>query len=134
MYPIEFKICSKNGWFTPSEAKSYYGRYDREGVTVHWWGNGQGADGHDGIVNYFLSQAQAGAKSVNYVVSDNKITLMVGPDDVAWASQSGNPTTVSIEFQPTLGAEGYKKGGKVSSASSRADGIAQRGKTRGKIC
>ena len=27
-----------------------------------------------------------------------------------------------------------KKGGKVSSASKRADGIAQRGKTRGKIC
>lgn len=30
--------------------------------------------------------------------------------------------------------EGMKKGGKVSSASARADGIAQRGKTRGKIC
>jgi hypothetical protein len=30
-------------------------------------------------------------------------------------------------------AGGMKKGGKVSSASSRADGIAQRGKTRGKI-
>jgi hypothetical protein len=29
--------------------------------------------------------------------------------------------------------EGYKKGGKVKSASSRADGIAQRGKTRGKM-
>lgn len=28
----------------------------------------------------------------------------------------------------------YKKGGSVSSASSRADGIAQRGKTRGKMC
>jgi len=27
-----------------------------------------------------------------------------------------------------------KKGGAVRSASSRADGIAQRGKTRGKIC
>ena len=27
----------------------------------------------------------------------------------------------------------YKKGGKVKSASSRADGIAQRGKTRGKM-
>lgn len=27
----------------------------------------------------------------------------------------------------------YKKGGKVSSASSRADGCAQRGKTRGKM-
>ena len=30
-------------------------------------------------------------------------------------------------------SEGYRKGGKVSSASKRADGIAQRGKTRGKI-
>lgn len=29
--------------------------------------------------------------------------------------------------------EGYKKGGAVKSASSRADGIAQRGKTRGKM-
>jgi hypothetical protein len=28
---------------------------------------------------------------------------------------------------------GMKKGGKVSSASSRGDGIAQRGKTRGKM-
>jgi hypothetical protein len=29
---------------------------------------------------------------------------------------------------------GYKSGGSVSSASSRGDGIAQRGKTRGKVC
>jgi hypothetical protein len=28
----------------------------------------------------------------------------------------------------------FAKGGKVNSASSRGDGIAQRGKTRGKIC
>jgi hypothetical protein len=28
----------------------------------------------------------------------------------------------------------YKKGGSVSSASKRADGIAVKGKTRGKIC
>jgi len=31
-------------------------------------------------------------------------------------------------------SKGYAKGGKVSSASSRGDGIAQRGKTRGKMC
>ena len=30
--------------------------------------------------------------------------------------------------------EGMKKGGKVSSASKRADGIAQRGKTKGRMC
>ena len=29
--------------------------------------------------------------------------------------------------------QGYKKGGKVSSASKRADGIAQRGKTKGRM-
>jgi hypothetical protein len=32
------------------------------------------------------------------------------------------------------GAEGMKNGGKVSSASKRADGIAQRGKTKGRMC
>ena len=30
--------------------------------------------------------------------------------------------------------ENYKKGGSVSSASKRADGIAIKGKTKGKIC
>ena len=32
------------------------------------------------------------------------------------------------------GVKTLKKGGKVSSASSRADGIAQRGKTKGRMC
>lgn len=37
-------------------------------------------------------------------------------------------------YQGTFSGRGMKSGGKVSSASSRADGIAQRGKTRGRIC
>lgn len=110
-YPIEVKICSKNGWSTPAEAQGIWGRYSREGITAHWWGDGTGASNHDNIVNYFLSQANAGIKSVNYVVSDDKITLMVSPDNVAWCSSAGNPTTISIEHQPTLNAEGYKKSG-----------------------
>ena len=111
-YALEIKICSKNGWSTPQEVPGIWGvPYARTGVTVHWWGDGTGADNHDNIVNYFLGQANAGNKSVNYVVSDNKITLMVSPDNVAWCSSKGNPTTISIEHQPTLGAEGYKKSG-----------------------
>ena len=111
-YAIEIKMCSKNGWFTPQESASYYGiPYSREGVTCHWWGDGSGADNHDNITNYFLGQANAGNKSVNYVVSDRKITLMVSPDNVAWCSGAGNATTVSIEHQPTLGEEGYKRSG-----------------------
>jgi hypothetical protein len=46
------------------------------------------------------------------------------------------PVREELEY-PTKtgsGAYGFKGGGKVSSASSRADGIAQRGKTRGRIC
>ncbi len=109
-YAIEQRICSKNGWHTPAEARSYYGRYDRSGICIHHWAL-NGAGNHDNIVNYFLGQAQAGNKSVNYVVSDNKITLMVSPDNVNWAQQGGNPTQIGIEHQSDLGDEGYKKSG-----------------------
>lgn len=111
-YPIEVKLAPKSGWFTPAESNNYYAaRYARNGITVHWWGDGTGADNHDNIVNYMNGQAAKGIKSVNYVLSDNKITMCVNPDDVAWASQGGNPTTISVETQPTLGDEGYKKWG-----------------------
>jgi hypothetical protein len=111
-YPIEAKPASHNAWFTPAESNAYYkARYAREGVTLHWWGDGSGADNHDNTVNYILGQAQQGTKSVNFVLSDNKISQLVDPDNVAWCSQAGNPTTISIELQPTLSAEGYKKAG-----------------------
>ena len=38
------------------------------------------------------------------------------------------------ETKNTVPKDRLAKGGKVSSASKRADGIAQRGKTRGKMC
>lgn len=107
-YGVEIKLAPKAVYHTPAEAQAYYGRYSREGITIHWWGDGSGASNHDNIVNFFLRRTDG---SVNYVLSDNKITLMVSPDNVAWTSQSGNPTTVSIEHQPTLGDEGYKKSG-----------------------
>ena len=111
-YGIEMKPASHAGWFTPAESNNYYAtRYARDGVVVHWWGDGTGASNHDNIVNYMNAQAAAANKSVNYVLSDNKITLCVGPDNVAWCSSKGNPTTISVETQPTLGDEGYKKWG-----------------------
>jgi hypothetical protein len=110
-YEIEDKPASKNAWFTPAESNSYYReRYARTGITVHWWGGGEQETAHDSIVNYFLKQSQAGVKSVNYVVSDAKITKMVDPDNVAWCSNGGNPTTISIEFEPGLSDEGYRRG------------------------
>lgn len=111
MYEIFVRMCAKAGYFTPAEARNYYGRYARDGVTVHWWGDGTGEGNHDNIVNYIYNGSVQGVKSVNYVLSDAKITLMVGPDDVAWASQSGNATTISVETEPQLSDEGYKKWG-----------------------
>jgi hypothetical protein len=47
------------------------------------------------------------------------------------AADSGE--SLGRRFRKALGSS-YAKGGSVSSASKRADGIAQRGKTRGKMC
>lgn len=113
MYDIEIRLSSKNGYHTPAEALAYYGRYSRQGFTVHWWNSPDRiADSdHDNIVNMKLGQSTRGEASVNYVLSNNKITLMVSPDNVAWCSQNGNPTTISCEFSPHLNDEGYKKAG-----------------------
>lgn len=112
-YNIEMRLASKTGFFTPAEAKRYYGRYSRDGVCVHWWDDPRKVkdSDHNNIVNYILGKALRGTGSVNYVLSNTKITMLVNPDNVAWASQSGNPTTVSVEFSPHLNADGYKKAG-----------------------
>lgn len=112
-YSIESKPASKNGYHTPAQAKAYYGKYNRTGITVHWWGDPKlnPDKAHDNIVSYIRGKASKGVGSVNYVLSNTKITMLVHPDNVAWASQGGNPTTVSIEFSPHLNSEGYKKAG-----------------------
>jgi len=52
----------------------------------------------------------------------------------AYDSLTKTPPMVSDDVRALVrGQRGYAKGGAVS-ASRRADGIAQRGKTRGKMC
>lgn len=110
-YNIEIKAASKNGWFTPTEAQAYYGRYGRDVYIVHWWGNPGQVGTHDATVNYILGTAAAGNMSVNYVLSNGKISLLVNPDNVSWGAQGGNPTGINIEHEPTLNDEGYKRSG-----------------------
>jgi hypothetical protein len=105
------RTANKNGWFTAEQARNYYGRYSRDNYIVHWWGEPGQVGDHDATVNYILEQAAAGNMSANYVVSDQKITMVVPPDAVSWGAQSGNPTGVNVEHSPSLGAEGYKKAG-----------------------
>lgn len=49
------------------------------------------------------------------------------------AKNAANPDSFNAKLDKAVGMGGYAKGGKVSSASKRADGIAQRGKTKGKV-
>lgn len=110
-YQVEIRQASSNGYFTPDQARAYYGRYSRAEYCVHWWGGGEQEDSHDSIVNYMLRQAELGNKSCNYVLSDAKISLLVGPDYVAWCQESGNAVGISVETEPGLSDEGYKKHG-----------------------
>jgi len=92
-----------------------------------------------------LNKAKQGAteKEFNDAMSDAEKTRASHAKDVKNAIFKKATPTQMDEFtsQPKNSGrfdlegmdKGYKKGGKVT-ASTRADGIAQRGKTRGKIC
>ena len=56
------------------------------------------------------------------------------PVSTASSSEEGMEMYKPRRPVPPLRPAGMKKGGMTSSASSRADGIATKGKTRGKIC
>lgn len=113
-YAIEMKPASSAGYFTPAQAKAYYGKYSRDGVTYHWWNSpdriGGDAAAHDSIVNYLNGRAAAGqAPTANYVASEPKLTFCISPDNVAWTSSNGNATTIGVECSPHFTEAFYKK-------------------------
>lgn len=86
-------------------------------------------------------------KAMRYM-QDDSLSGFMNPKAGAGRGGQGGPTAKELRDyerkqdrgiytaemgQPPMDPEGKKKGGMVS-ASKRADGIAQRGKTRGKVC
>ena len=76
------------------------------------------------------------------VTGEGAMGKMLNPDKAAeiaaeeQARAEAAAEQANMERQAKIAAEysgGMKKGGKVKSASSRADGIAQRGKTKGRM-
>lgn len=57
----------------------------------------------------------------------------VGTGDMGSATGETGPNMGQVNKGGYDASEGMKKGGKVSSASKRADGIASRGRTRGRM-
>jgi len=68
-------------------------------------------------------------------LAENANTLMNEVDDMANNINYGS-SNPSLDSEPIgfNAVSGFKKGGKVSLVSKRADGIAKRGKTRCKVC
>ena len=87
--------------------------------------------GSPGVVD----SAKYGAKTMYHTVTGDK----KANDEAEKEYMAAAKREQSIERKRNTGettnaaGDSYKKGGKISSASSRADGIAQRGKTRGTI-
>jgi len=79
-------------------------------------------------------------KAESYAKPKNDLDALQKARAEAYAEKKGVTVdqlrkNMSDEFDKRVKAgELYAKGGKVSSASSRADGVAKRGKTRGKMC
>lgn len=88
------------------EAQGYYGvPYLPVETHLHWW-NVPGEGGtHDGNVNYIKNTKDL---SVNYVLSENRITMMVPINKIALTTGRRNPYAWKVENDPTLSEQQYK--------------------------
>lgn len=88
------------------EAQQYYGvSYNPVEAHLHWWNlPGQGGT-HDGNVNYIKNTKDL---SVNFVLSENRITLMVPINKIALTTGKRNPYAWKVENDPTLSEQQYK--------------------------
>ena len=89
-----------------AELFEYYGvEYQPIESHIHWWGDPASGFTHDGVVNGFLGKEN---HSVNFVVSDNRITLMVPMNQNAITTGRRNPYAWKTENDPNLSEQGYK--------------------------
>lgn len=88
------------------DAATYYGKpYNPVESHLHWWNlPGQGGT-HDGNVNYIKNTKDL---SVNFVVSEKRITLMVPLNKIALTTGARNPFAWKSENDPTLSDWQYK--------------------------
>jgi hypothetical protein len=82
------------------------------------------------LASYSFGPAIPGTRSLKKDGEEEKRRM--AEEAAAMAAAQMDATQGPIKRGLTAGSR-MKKGGKVSSASARADGIAQRGKTRGKM-
>lgn len=106
-YKYETNHDSPN--YTPAGSSLGVFGYNRtiEGITIHWWG--EGSPSYEGVRDYLCRQG--GNTSAHYIATgtDRRVSCIVSPSDVAWATGSayGNAKTISIECDPRMRDEDY---------------------------
>ena len=86
------------------------------------------------LTNIDIGQGGVGASGrVSYNMPLDKTSDIEAYADVEARKRKGEKMSLSAPMIGLNYTKRFKQGGKVKSASSRADGIAQRGKTRGKM-
>lgn len=95
--------------YTPAnETRSVWG-VDRsiQAICIHWWGDPAQNPTFEGVISTLLNPARE--SSAHYIATGTgrRVACIVAPADNAWANNSGNPTTVSIECDPRCRDEDY---------------------------
>lgn len=101
VYDPEFAVPGYN-----KKLDEYYGvPYAPVESHWHWWGEPGKAGSHDGNVNHLKNTKDL---SVNFVLSENRITLMTPIEYNALTTGRRNPYGWKIENDPTLSEQQYK--------------------------
>jgi hypothetical protein len=113
-------------------ANSLIGEVDGMANTIKYGSGGSGGSQKLGLLNM---QPKSYDPTASFPGSLNRIPGGVATMDIMSPTSKGLSNAISEYAQQSFGntlrgAQTFKKGGKVSSASKRADGIAIRGKTR----
>lgn len=89
-----------------AELFEYYGmEYNPVESHIHWWGARNSGATHDGTISHLLNTENL---NVNFVVSENRVTLMVPLNQNALTTGRRNPYGWKTENDPNLNEQGYK--------------------------
>ncbi|AZP36905.1 MAG: peptidoglycan recognition family protein [Acidipropionibacterium acidipropionici] len=79
-----------------------------KGIVIHWWGEPAGQT-HQGIVDY-LTSANSRSSSAHYVVSQSRVSQLVGLNDTAWHAgvYDVNAESIGIECRPEMDAATWR--------------------------
>lgn len=95
--------------YTPkSQTRAVWGK-DRniQAIAIHWWGDPNTNPTFEGVVATLLNPARQASAHFVATGTGRRVACLVSPEDNSWATNSANPTTISIECDPRCRPEDY---------------------------